>query len=206
MTLLAIQLATVLQSTMKPTATTKSKLAAIIRPPSIGNRDEATAVAAATVALMIERDRVQAKRNAIVEEASLAFAVELDELNAKISRNEKALLMWAIAHRAAEFGDAKTIGLAGHKLAFREGTGKVGFAEDVTEDDIITAIISDEALVERYLTIKPALDKNPILAALRAGGEAAAQLQKIGLRLVKEEKCKFEPDLDQAPASQAIAV
>jgi hypothetical protein len=191
---------------MKPTATTKSKLAAIIRPPSITTRDEATALAAATVALMIERDAIQAQRNALVEEASLAFAVELDEFNAKISRNEKALLKWAISNRLVEFGDSKTIGLAGHKLAFREGTGKVGFAADVTEDDVITHILADDTLVERYLAIKPALDKNAILTALRAGGEAAAQLELIGLRLVKEEKVKFEPDLDQAPTTQAIAV
>lgn len=187
--------------------TQKSKLLKALKGPSITTRDEATAFAAATAALIIERDKLQAARNEAVESTSLAFAVQLDELNAKIKVNEKALITWAIKNREVVFANSKTIGLAGHKLALREGTGKLGTTEDVTEEEVIDSIINsdDESLAERFITIKPALDKNAILTVLRAGGALAKVLEGFGLKLVKEEKCKFEPDLDAAPPSSSAA-
>jgi len=186
----------------------KQKLLKALKGPSIANRDEATAIAAATAALIIERDKIQAERNEAVESVSLGYAVQLDELNSKIKTNEKALIAWAIKNRLTVFATAKTIGLAGHKLALREGTGKLGTIEDVSEEDVIDAIINndDESLAERFITVKPALDKNAILTVLRAGGAMAKTLEALGLKLVKEEKCKFEPDLDAAPAASVATV
>lgn len=187
--------------------TVKSKLLKALKGPSIITREDATKFAVVTASLIIERDKVQAARNEAVEATNLEFAVDLDELNAKIKLNEKALITWAIKNRDTVFANAKTIGLAGHKLALREGTGKLGTIEDVSEEDVIDALINsdDESLAERFITIKPALDKNAILTVLRAGGEMAKVLSAIGLKMVKEEKCKFEPDLDAAPASAASA-
>jgi phage host-nuclease inhibitor protein Gam len=185
----------------------KTKLIKALKGPAIQTRDEATAIAAATASLIIERDKLQAARNEAVEEVSLGFAVQLDELNSRIKSNEKALITWAIKNRDVVFANSKTIGLAGHKLALREGTGKLGTTEETTEEEIIDAIINDddESLAERFITVKPALDKNSILTVLRAGGDLAKKLQALGLRLVKEEKCKFEPDLDAPPAATTAA-
>lgn len=184
----------------------KTKLLKALKGPSISTRDEATALAAATAAIMIERDKLQAERNEAVETAGLAFAVQLDEFNGKIQANERSLIAWAIKHRKSEFGEAKTLGLAGHKLAFREGTGKVGTSEETTEADILDALIEadDEELAKRFVTVKPALDKNAILTVLRAGGELAKTLEGMGLKLVKEEKCQFQPDLDAPPAATTV--
>lgn len=185
----------------------KSKLLKALKGPSIITREDATAFAVVTAALIIERDKVQAARNEAVETTNLGFAVQLDELNAKIKTNEKALITWAIKNRDTVFANSKTLGLAGHKLALREGTGKLGTIEDVSEEDVIDAIINndDESLAERFITIKPALDKNAILTVLRNGGAMAKVLTDLGCKLVKEEKCKFEPDLDAAPVSTASA-
>jgi phage host-nuclease inhibitor protein Gam len=187
--------------------TQKSKLLKALKGPSIITREDATAFAVVTASLIIERDKIQSARNEAVETTSLKFAVELDELNAKIKVNEKALITWAIKNRETVFATAKTIGLAGHKLALREGTGKLGTIEDVSEEDVIDALINseDESLAERFITVKPALDKNAILTVLRAGGEMAKLLTDLGCKLVKEEKCKFEPDLDAAPAALAAS-
>jgi phage host-nuclease inhibitor protein Gam len=187
----------------------KTKLIKALKGPAINTRDEATALAAATAALIIERDKIQAARNEAVESVSLTYAVQLDEFNSKIKANEKALITWAIKNREVVFANTKTIGLAGHKLALREGTGKLGTTEETTEEEVIDAIINDddESLAERFITIKPALDKNAILTILRNGGELAKKLEGFGLKLVKEEKCKFEPDLDAPPSltPQAVA-
>jgi phage host-nuclease inhibitor protein Gam len=187
--------------------TQKSKLLKALKGPSITTREDATALAVVTASLIIERDKLQAARNEAVESTSLQFAVELDEFNAKIKLNEKALITWAIKNRETVFATSKTIGLGGHKLALREGTGKLGTIEDVSEDDVIDAIINndDESLAVRFITIKPALDKNAILTVLRNGGEMAKILSDLGLKLVKEEKCKFEPDLDAPPPATASA-
>lgn len=185
----------------------KAKLLKALKGPSIITREDATALAVVTAALIIDRDKTQAARNEAVETTNLGFAVQLDELNAKIKTNEKALITWAIKNREVVFANSKTLGLAGHKLALREGTGKLGTIEDVSEEDVIDALINseDESLAERFITIKPALDKNAILTVLRNGGEMAKVLTDLGCKLVKEEKCKFEPDLDAAPASTASA-
>lgn len=187
--------------------TQKSKLLKALKGPSIITREDATAFAVVTASLIIERDKLQAARNEAIETTNLGFAVELDELNAKIKTNEKALITWAIKNRDVVFANSKTLGLAGHKLALREGTGKLGTIEDVSEEDVIDALINSEdgSLAERFITIKPALDKNAILTVLRNGGEMAKVLTDLGCKLVKEEKCKFEPDLDAAPASTASA-
>ena len=74
-------------------------------------------------------------------------------------------------------------------------------------EPFIQAIIDheDEALAERYLTVKPALDKNAILTALRNDPKQAEFFKTLGLEMVKEEKLTFEPDLEAAPASQTQA-
>lgn len=181
----------------------KKKLLKALKGPVISSREEATAVAAATAALIIERDKVQAARNEAVEATSLPFAVELDEMNGKIRANEKSLISWAVKNRQQYFIDRKTLALAGHKLAFREGSGKVGTNDEISEEDVIDAILEseDETLAARFITVKPTLDKNAILTVLRAGGSLAKTLEGFGVKLVKEEKCKFEPDLDAAPAA-----
>lgn len=186
----------------------KANLLKALKGTSITTRDQATAVAAATAALIIERDKIQADRNEAVEQTSLGYAVQLDELNSKIKVNERALIAWAIKNRKTEFINSKTLGMAGHKLAFREGSGKLGTIEGVSEDDVIDAIIEaeDESLIERFITIKTALDKNALLTVLRAGGELAKTLEALGLRMIKEEKCKFEPDLDAPPAAMSHTV
>lgn len=185
----------------------KIKLLKALKGPAISSRDDATGVAAATASLIIERDKVQAARNDAVEQASLGFAVQLDEMNGKIASNERSLIAWAVRNRELEFGTSKTLGLAGHKIAFREGSGKVGTAEDKSEQDVIDALVEgdDEELAKRFLTLKPALDKNAVLTVLRAGGELAKQLEALGLKLVKEEKCQFQPDLDAPPAATSVA-
>ena len=187
--------------------TTKARLLKALYVPAIMTLDEATKIAAATAALIIERDKLQAERNEAVEEASLQYAVALDEFDRQIKGNEKALLAWAKKNRAAVFGDAKSLGLAGHKVAFREGTGKVGTKEGITEEDVIDALIGaeDDSLAERFISVKPALDKNAILTVLRAGGPLAELLGDLGLILVKEEKCEFKPDLDSTPPATVEA-
>lgn len=185
----------------------KKKLLKALTRPALTSLDDAIKTAAGTAALIIERDKILAEKNNTVENAGLPFSVQIDEMNSRIAANERALIAWAIKNRKAYFADSKTLGLAGHKLAFREGTGKVATTEDSSEEDAIDSIINaeDETLLARFITVKPALNKNAVIAALRAGGETGAFLKSIGLILSKEEKCKFEPDLDIAPPSEEAA-
>lgn len=85
----------------------KSKLIKALKGPAINSREDATALAAATAALIIERDKIQAARNEAVESVSLNYAVQLDEYNAKIKANEKALITWAIKNRDVVFANSR---------------------------------------------------------------------------------------------------
>ena len=189
------------------TPSTKAALAKSTRIQIPATREDATALAAATAALIIERDRILAEKNDAQENVALPYAVQLDALDTRIDRNEKTLVAWAVANRDSEFNGRKSITLAGHKLVFREGTGKTAVTGEKCEDDVIDAIIAagDDSLVERFLTVKTALDKNAILQVLRAGGPVADFFRSAGLDIVKVETCKFEPDLDAAEPAQAHA-
>jgi phage host-nuclease inhibitor protein Gam len=175
----------------------------------IKNREEATAIAAGTAGLILAKDKAALIRDERIEALKLEFAIEIEELDREIDKNTKRLSSWALTHRKAEFGDRQSITLAGHKLAFREGTGKVEFAAGTKEGDALDRILAaeDESLIDRFVALKTSLNKNAVLSAWRTGSQELRDfLGNCGLCVVKEEKFSFEPDRDSVPDSAPVLV
>jgi phage host-nuclease inhibitor protein Gam len=175
-----------------------SLLIAKVRIEPIRDRDEATAIAAGTARLILEQEKSALIRDERLEALKAEFNLQIEEFGREIEKNTKRLSQWALANREREFGDKKSITLAGHKLAFREGTGKVEFATGTKEAEALDAILAaeDDAVIERFVAIKTSLDKNAVLAAWRASETLREFLGNCGVRVVKEEKFSFEPDRD----------
>lgn len=191
---------------MKTAAKTKTtrKILDALRIEPIRSRDEATAIAAATAELMAAQERASLTRDERIASLTLEFNVQIEEYGREIEKNVRRLSTWALANRQTEFGSKTAISLAGHKLAFRWGTGKVETVPGVKEADALDAILSeeDEAIAERFVSVKTSLNKNAILEAWRSSQAFREVLASCGLTVTKEERFHFEPDRDavEAPA------
>lgn len=187
--------------------TTAKKLLQKLRIAPIADRDEATAIAIATAQLKLEQDRVALIRDQKLEDLKTDFDLQIEEYARAITMNTKRLANWAVTHREAEFADKQTIYLGGHKLSFREGTGKVAFAEETKEEDVLDLLLAceDESVAERFVTIKTSLSKQAVITAWRNSATLRELLESTGIRVVKEEKFSFEPDRDAVPAVAPVA-
>lgn len=193
---------------MSATKTAKQRILDAVRIEPIRSLDEATAIAAATARLFTEQHKTAIIKGERVESLELEFNIAIEEFGREIDKNVQRLSTWAVKNRKHVFGDKKTLSLAGHKLAFREGTGKVEFTPGVKESDALDTILSDEddAIIERFTTIKTSLNKNAVLAAWRTSQAHRDFLSACGITVTKEEKFSFEPDLDAVPESAPVVV
>lgn len=178
--------------------TTAKKLLSKIRLEPIRDRDEATAIAIATAGLTLQQEKAALIRDEKIEALKAEFNLTIEEIGREIEKNTKRLSAWALANRKAEFGDRQSILLGGHKLAFREGSGKVEFAPGVKEAEALDALLGheDEAIIERFVAVKTSLDKNAVLSAWRSSTTLRDLLTGCGIAVVKVEKFSFEPDRD----------
>lgn len=176
------------------------------RLPAIKDRTEATGIAAGTASLILARDKAALIRDERIEELKMESAVEIEELNREIEKNSKRLTAWAVANRKAEFGEKQSITLAGHKLAFRQGTGKVEFQPGVKEAEALDRILAqeDEAVIERFVAMKTSLDKNAVISAWKQSETLRELLQSCGIEVVKGETFTFEPDRDAVSDFESI--
>ena len=188
--------------------TTAKALLKKIRIEPIKSRDEATAIAAGTAALMLQQEKAAIIRDERMAALKLEFAIEIEALGRQAEANIKRLSAWAQANRKAEFGDKQSILLAGHKLAFREGTGKVEFAAGTKEAEALDVILAaeDESLAERFVTIKTSLNKNAVLSAWRSSETLREFFGTAGISVVKEERFAFEPDRDAVADAAPVVV
>ncbi len=187
--------------------TTAKKLLQKLRIIPIASRDEATGIAIATAQLKLEQDRVALIRDQKLEELKMEFDLQIEELGRAITLNTKRLAGWAVTNRQAEFGEKQSITLGGHKLAFREGTGKVTYEGETKEEDVLDLLLAceDESVAERFVTIKTSLSKTAVLAAWRNSTPLRELLASTGIRVLKEEKFSFEPDRDAVPDAAPVA-
>lgn len=189
------------------TATAK-KLLKKVRIAPIADREEATAIAAATAALILEQEKAALIRDERIEALKMEFNVQIEEYGREVEKNTKRLSDWAVRNRKAEFGDKQTIRLAGHKLAFREGTGRVEFTTGTKEKEALDLILAaeDESIVDRFVKVTPKLDKNAVLTAWRSSETLRDFLGACGVEVVKTESFSFEPDRDAVAEAGAVAI
>lgn len=188
--------------------TATKRLINAVRIAPITHRDEATAIAAATAELYTAQKKAAVVRDERVAALEMEFNLAIEEYQNEIERNTKRLASWAVRNRESEFGTKKTIYLAGHKLSFREGTGKVEFSPGTKEEEALNIILSqeDDSVIERFTNIKTTLNKNAVLTAWKNSDTLREFLTTCGITVTKEEKFSFEPDHDAVPENGSIKV
>jgi len=107
-----------------------------------------------------------------------------------------AVELYARAHRAELFGEAKSATLDGHEIGYRDNGGAVKAAKGTTEKKLLARLLSRPGLVKLFVRNKPAIDKEAIRAKWPTW---KTPLQKLGFRLVHEETFFAELDVSTDP-------
>lgn len=172
-----------------------------IRP--IKDRSELESVVLDTASLQLQLADLVNRRNQAVSELSSSYDLAAERLQADIAARVTRLQTYCTAQRQALFGDRQSLAVAGHKLAWRRSPGKVDFADGVKTDDALNSLLTldDDDAIERFITIKPTLDKKAILKAWDSSEASRALLSSIGILVVHPESFAFEPDLEAVPTS-----
>jgi len=131
---------------------------------------------------------------------------QLESLKRDYDARVAQLNTWAVVNRNAEFGDAKTITLAGHKLSFRDSPGKVTFEKGLNEEAVIQALLNlaDQDFADLFLRYTTELNRESIAEHWDEEGHI---LKNLGIRLSKPEIFTFVSDRDaaaKAPTAAAI--
>lgn len=170
----------------------KAKLKALL--PSVPqNADELRVTVSEAARLTYEIEQAEAQRETAVEEAKRPFDARIIAAEKRLAGLLAALKTWALGHRD-EFAGRQSYTIAGHSLTFRRSQGKLDNAASDTEAVEAILATDDDALIDLCLTVKPALDKKAIKAALEGPDAILAQrLADIGFHIDRPEEFKFEP-------------
>lgn len=177
--------------------------------PVIQTTEHLERVIAETIAAQIDREKRIAKRDAKINEITAEHAPKIDALGSEIETNLALLEQWADAH-AAEWGDAKSTVVCGHRLGFRLGQPTVDYAGKLKAKDVLAALVKrgdGDPLFAKYVRTKQELNKEAVLATGReaqSGDEAAAaaaeaELDAIGCEIAQTETFYLDPAREGQP-------
>jgi phage host-nuclease inhibitor protein Gam len=118
----------------------------------------------------------------------------------EMERIEAALRVWADANRMEEFGESKTLALQCGKLSYRTGQRKLELRAGWTWDTSLQALLEfpSSSMWAEYVRRSPEIDREKLLfdTADPGGGKfpplPPAQLEKIGLKITREERFSAE--------------
>ena len=162
--------------------------------PILKTRAAAEAVINETVALQISRESLVAERDAKILAIQEAHGPEIDAHAEQIESNLALLEQWALANRA-EFSEAQSIAINGHRIGFRLGNPAVKPAGK------LKFLAKGGELVRKYIRVKQELNKEAILETgrLTDSGDATTrelaetELSAIGVEIVQEETFYLDP-------------
>lgn len=171
--------------------TISAKLKALLpsAPKTLDDLRQTVREAAATA---YQIDKLKADRDAAVAAVTEEHSLPLTQAEKKLKGFVIALKAWATGHRA-EFDGKQALQIESHTLAFRKSPGKL--TNDGKEDEIIDSILGsdDDELIELALTVKPALDKVAIKAAIQSDSDIGRRIASFGFQIEKGETFAFEP-------------
>lgn len=170
----------------------KSTLLGLL-PSAPKTEEDLRAVASDAAKVIFELETLTAERDSAVEDVKAPFDAKIIQAEKRRDSLVDKLKAWAFGNRPA-FGNKKTYEVAGHALSFRSSPGKLEYT--AKDEDVIDQVIAsgDADLIEVVLTVKPALDKKAIKAAIEGGSpETIEKLTQLGFRIEKPELFTFEP-------------
>lgn len=163
-----------------------------LEPPS--GMTEVSALCHETTRLTITRDKAQLTLEGLLEELQSKFGPELEVMGAQIEGHVHRLHVWAVGNRKEAFSGRQSIQVAGCKLEFRKGTGKV--KTEVDEETAVNLVLglppNYSEQKQKLVRVKYELDKGAVIEMAQTP-EGAAFLQRFGLSVAVVEDFKFTP-------------
>lgn len=160
-----------------------------------------------TVTAQIDREKRIAKRDSAIQKVTEEHASRIDELTEEIDSNLGLLEQWADANKA-DWGDARSLTVGGHRLGFRTGNPTATPNGKLTFKTILATLIKAGGdLAKKYCKVKTTLCKDTILATGRelestdpaAVATAQAELDAIGCHIEQTETFYLDPAREGQP-------
>lgn len=162
-----------------------------------------------TIAAQLESETLIAERDKKLAEAAQPYAARISECQNTMARNLELLEAYSESHRA-DFGEAKSIVVDGHRMGWRLGNWKTGLLGKTKWADVVatlkawrkdaTAPKAQRGAFLRWMRFKMEPDKESMIAD-RADDDMAPLLKQAGVEIVQEETFYLAPDREgQDPA------
>lgn len=170
-------------------------------------KPELEAMVKTTIEMQTEREKLVALRDAARLESDKPFAPRIAELDAEMARNLELVECWAEGNRV-EFGENKSLSIAGHTIGWRLGNWKTSLIKKTRWNDVIMTLTEWKdhankqlrAFGNRWVRVKIEADKEALIAD-RADNDAVPLMRELGVEIVQEETFYLSPDREgQNPA------
>jgi phage host-nuclease inhibitor protein Gam len=169
--------------------------------PVIKTRVEAEETLGEIRRLTIERNFLNADREAQIKAIDDRFAPELSELNQELESATEHLRIWSEAN-PSEYGKLKSLELPHGTMGWRTGTPSLKTLTGWTWDRVLEKLKELKALAH-YIRTKEEVDKQAIIGDRDGIGQE--MLRTIGVKVVQSESFFVEPKLDEVENRQTTA-
>lgn len=163
--------------------------------PAIRSRAEMEATMSTMRDLTIQRNALQAQREAAVKAIDDQLAPRLDGLKQQLEMGTECLRAWAEAN-PAEFAGRRSLETSHGTLGWRTGMPALKTLAGWTWDRVLTGLLD----LGKYIRTKPEVDKQAILADRDTLGDAG--LRTLGVRAVQEEPFFVQPRVEEIEQRQ----
>ena len=182
------------------------------------SRESAECTVREIIERQIAREKLIATRDAEVQLVLARHNPKIDEATLAIDTDFELLETWAEENRA-EFGEAKSLLVGGHRVGWRTGNPKVETRGKLSFKTLVSQLVKAGGdLKARFVREKPELNKEAVLElnrvaegkadALKPLGEedkakaiaaARAALKELGVKVTQTENFYLEPDREGQP-------
>ena len=169
--------------------------------PILATREAVAITVADCCDSQLKRESLTVERDARIKVIKDEYDPQIEAHDDAIAANLTLLEQWADAN-TAEFGDARSMVVAGARLGYRLGNPAVKPIGKLTFKAIIAGLQKlGGALSEKYLRVKTEFDKDAALATGRmiestdaaAAAQADAELDALGVEIVQAETFYLDP-------------
>jgi phage host-nuclease inhibitor protein Gam len=182
------------------------RLFGLLKTEPIKDQAELLQVCTGYAVTKLQHTTLSAQRDAEALAVAERYEQDLLQLTAEMKHHFKRIKAWAVAHKADPevFRGKQTFIIGGHELKFHEGTGKVVFADELTDEDVVERILAlPTSLAESDLPVEDyGIEQQQELLAMLAENE---KLRDALLRVKAELDKKAVARLWRQSESDSVA-
>lgn len=163
------------------------------------SKDDLASLMTETIRVQTDKEKLIAERDQKVAELSKPYDRQISELLATEARNLELMEGWADANRP-EFGEVKSLVVAGHTVGWRLGNWKTALKSKTRWADVMASLkdwfqgrsSAKQAAAKEWIRVKEEPDKERMIQD-RNDDTRLALLTELGVEIVQDETFYFAP-------------